>query len=72
MGEATMSTYFLGKTISSVEWINNLDFDDEDMVKIGFTDGTECTIEASYGSYTGDSKGEYPSYLSFYRLVKKD
>jgi len=56
----------IGKTILSAKWILDPHFDDEDDFEILFTDGTKCTIEAGYGSYTGKSKGEYPAFLYFY------
>lgn len=50
-----------GKTIAKVMKMENPDYDDEGWLKLEFTDGTFCVIQAGYGGNTGCSMGEYPT-----------
>jgi hypothetical protein len=50
-----------GKTIKDVKQKKKAGFDDEGFLVLYFTDGSQATIVASYGPYTGDSIDEYPS-----------
>lgn len=53
----------VGKTISEAVWLKYPELDDEAWLRLRFTDGSECVLEATYGGFTGNSLGEYPSYL---------
>lgn len=53
----------IGKTISSAQLMRKAVFDDTGYLELRFTDGTRCVIAAGYSSYTGESEGEYPTFL---------
>jgi hypothetical protein len=53
----------VGKTISEAVLLKCPGLDDEAWLRLRFTDGTECVLEATYGGFTGNSVDEYPSFL---------
>ena len=53
----------IGKTILKVEYRKSEIRDDEPLIIITFTDGSEVGFEGGYGGYTGRSEDEYPSYV---------
>ncbi len=56
-------SFLIGKTITKASVKKLQKYDDEGFLQIAFSDGTEATIVASYGEYTGRSDGEYPTYV---------
>ena len=57
----------VGKTITSVKRKKPIGFDDEGFLLLEFSDGTDALIVAGFeDNYTGNSLGEYPTYLSLY------
>lgn len=52
-----------GKTIKSVKQVKLPNYDDEGWLLLEFIDGSDCIIEAGYLDYTGNSLGEYPTYI---------
>ena len=54
----------VGKTITSTTHMRYKDLDDIGFLKLTFSDGTHCIIESSYGGYTENSRGEYPTNIS--------
>ena len=52
-----------GKTIAKATFMKDKNHDDEGWLRLDFTDGTYCVIEAGYGCYTGDSADEYPTNI---------
>lgn len=60
----TLNTDFLvGKTIKKCYQMEHETHDDCGWIKLIFTDGTECIIEADYYGYTGESLDEYPTCI---------
>ena len=57
------TSLLIGKTISSAQLMRKAAFDDTGYLELSFTDGTRCVIAAGYSSYTGESEGEYPTFL---------
>lgn len=53
----------VGKTIERVTKIRKPEYDDPGWLKLNFTDGTHCTINAGIGSFTGFSEDEYPTFI---------
>ena len=53
----------IGKTIEKVTKIRKPEYDDPGWLKLNFTDGTHCIINAGIGSFTGFSKDEYPTFI---------
>jgi hypothetical protein len=53
----------VGKTITEATLLKYPELDDEAWLRLRFTDGTECMLEATYGGYSGNSVDEYPAYL---------
>ena len=77
------SKWLEGKTIVKVtELIKRLEdyelkssegrefYDDAAWLRLEFSDGTKCLIEASYGGYTGNSEDEYPVFIDV--LIESD
>jgi len=57
----------VGKTITSAKRKKPVGFDDEGFLLLEFSDGTDALIVAGFeDNYTGNSLGEYPTYLSLY------
>lgn len=63
-------TRLIGKTIISAKKCGydkneyNEGFDDVPFLELIFSDGSEASIEADYGEYTGNSLDEYPCQIS--------
>lgn len=53
----------VGKTITEAVLLKYPELDDEAWLRLRFTDGSECVLEATYGGFTGNSCDEYPSFL---------
>lgn len=53
----------VGKTIATIARRKGPKFDDEGYLDITFTDGSSVCIIANFGSYTGESADEYPTYI---------
>lgn len=53
----------VGKTIKAVQELKLKEYDDQGYLLMEFTDGAKALIVAVYGSYTGESEDEYPTYL---------
>lgn len=53
----------VGKTIETVTKIRKPEYDDPGWLKLNFTDGTHCIINAGIGSFTGSSEDEYPTFI---------
>lgn len=53
----------IGKTILSAKVRKSSKYDDEGFLDLEFSDGSKCTIEGSYGGYTGKSADEYISLI---------
>ena len=54
----------VGKTVASVHRMKHKFYDDSGFLRINFTDGTHCTIEAGYEDvFTGLCEGEYPTTI---------
>lgn len=53
----------IGKTIVNTQFMKKNGYDDEAWVRLDFTDGTHCFVVASYGSFSGESEGEYPAFI---------
>jgi len=55
----------IGKTISSAEKMSPHGYEEKPFLRLGFTDGMHCFIEASYGSFQDETsrEGEYPRYI---------
>ena len=54
----------VGKTITSSKQMRKVRCDDDGYLELTFSDGSAATIIASYGEYTGNSDGEYPTQIS--------
>lgn len=54
----------IGKTIVDAEYMKSPLWDDEPYLVLTFSDGTEATVFAAYGGYTGASNDEYPAFIS--------
>jgi hypothetical protein len=54
----------IGKTIKAVQELKLKEYDDQGYLLMEFTDGSKALIVSSYGSYTGGSEDEYPTYIS--------
>lgn len=55
----------VGKTIISAKRKRVIGFDDEGFLVLGFSDGTDALLLSHFeDNYTGNSIGEYPTYLS--------
>ncbi len=50
----------IGKTIVEAAKLGSTESDDTGWLKLSFSDGTSCVIEASYSEHTGNSWDEYP------------
>ena len=59
----------IGKTIVNTQFMKKNGYDDEAWVRLDFTDGTHCFVVTSYGSFSGESEGEYP-YISLQNEVE--
>lgn len=53
----------VGKTITEATLLKYPELDDEAWLRLRFTDGSECVLEATYGGFTGRSCDEYPAFL---------
>jgi len=53
----------IGKTIEKVTKIRKPEYDDPGWLKLNFTDGTHCIINAGIGSFTGFLEDEYPTFI---------
>lgn len=53
-----------GKTIRRAVKVKKPNYDDEGFLLLEFTDGTDCIIEAWFGSFSGNSEEEYPTGIS--------
>jgi hypothetical protein len=62
----------IGKTIVDAKFEKDKGFDDEPYLVLSFSDGTVYTVCASFGTYTGESKDEYPSFISIYPGLPKN
>lgn len=49
----------------------NMDYDDDDEIVLA-TDKGDFLLTASFGSYTGNSKDEYPVYVSIQKIDRKE
>jgi hypothetical protein len=68
-----MNKYLLvGKTISAIQKMKPVNYDDTGYLKIMFTDGSTCYIVAGYSSYTGQSEDEYPTTIGIYNQCKQE
>lgn len=54
----------VGKTIAKSNLMKRPEYDDEGWLRLDFTDGTICDIMSKYGEYTGESRGEYPCFIT--------
>ncbi len=54
----------IGKTIANAKIQKLSKHDDTGFLKLNFSDGSECLVVASYGTYTGNSNDEYPTLIS--------
>lgn len=53
----------IGKTITNAEELLCDGYDDRAWLKLEFSDGSNVIIESIFGSYTGNSLGEYPCFI---------
>ena len=60
----------IGKKIISAEVIYNKNHDDINEVILTCDDSKKYSIISSFGDYTGNSKEEYPSYISCTEVIK--
>jgi hypothetical protein len=71
MRQEQIKGYFVGKTIENVEFVDPCtletcyreEVDDHPYIKLIFTDKTSVTLIPGYGDYTGNSIGEYGTFL---------
>lgn len=59
-------SFLVGKTITEVIKARHPYYDDEGYIIMRFSDGSEYTIVAGYGSFTGQSCEEYPTSISIH------
>jgi hypothetical protein len=53
----------VGKTITEAVLLKYPELDDEAWLRLRFTDGSECVLEATYGGFSGNSVDEYPAFM---------
>jgi len=63
MNNVTDISQLVGKTIVAAQRMKLKDCDDEGYLLLTFSDQSRALIVASYGSYTGKSEDEYPTFL---------
>jgi hypothetical protein len=56
----------IGRRITAVKMPVDEKHDDMDTLILTLDNGDTATIIAFYGDYTGESRGEYPSYISVF------
>jgi hypothetical protein len=61
----------VGKTIVSAVHMKDEKYDDEPYLVLEFSDGTKALIGASFGSYSGESREEYPSYIFYVENIDR-
>jgi hypothetical protein len=62
----------IGKTITEATLLKYPETDDEAWLRLRFTDGTECVLQATYGGWTGYSMDEYPAYIRICQKPHRD
>ncbi|MCI4409004.1 MAG: DUF2693 domain-containing protein [Thermofilum sp.] len=68
----TVQEYVVGKTIEKMYFKGIPEYDDIPYANIQFNDGARIQFEATYGSYSGFSKDEYPAYINCKILPKAE
>lgn len=54
----------IGKTTTNARIQKLPMHDDVGFLKLNFSDDSECTVVASFGTYTGNSLDEYPTLIT--------
>ena len=54
----------VGRTITNAKVQKLSKHDEAGYVVLNFSDGSECFVEASFGTYTGNSLSEYPTLIT--------
>lgn len=53
----------IGKTVKSLTRAHDPSYDDTDVMRMEFVDGTAVVFTARYDDYTGNSRDEYPCII---------
>ena len=54
----------IGKTVTNAKFQKLSKHDDAGYLLLNFSDGSECVVVASFGTYTGNSLDEYPTLIT--------
>ena len=72
INEKEIISKLIGKTIKSARIERFSSEYDDKLLILEMTDGSVFRIVPEYGSYTGNSIDEYPSYIEIYEEAKNE